>query len=69
MPNNRLKKIPVTSYLPEEDTHVVKFFAAEMGVSVSKLIEDSLYYLITNSGDTLDYPEGGFSYGDSCHTR
>lgn len=68
MPNNRLKKIPVTSYLPEEDINVVKFFAAEMGVSVSKLIEDALYYLIKSNGDTLDYPEGGFSYADSCHT-
>ena len=65
MPNNRLKKKLVAAYLPEEDTNVIKFFAADHNVSVSKLIEDSLYYLIQNSGDTFNYPVGGFKYDNT----
>lgn len=62
MPNNRLKKKTVCAYLPEEDVNVIKFFAHEYGVSVSKLIEDSLYLLIKSTGDSINYPKGGFSY-------
>ena len=50
------------AYLPEDDVNVIKFFAHEYGVSVSKLIEDSLYLLITSTGNTINYPNGGFKY-------
>ena len=62
MPNERLKKKILTAYVPAEDYNVVKFFSNEYNVSISKLIEDSLYYLIMNNGDSFNYPEGGFRY-------
>lgn len=62
MPNNRLLRKQVAAYLPEEDVNVIKQFARDKNVSMSKLIEDSLYYLITSEGDLLDYPKGGFVY-------
>lgn len=64
MPNNRLIKRQVTTYLKKEDYNIVKFFALEHQVSVSKLIDDALYKLIMEDGDKFDYPLGGFNYGE-----
>ena len=60
MPNKRLKKKILTAYIEPEDYNILKFFALSHQVSISKLVDDALYKLILEDGDTCDYPRGGY---------
>lgn len=63
MANERLKRKILTSYVQPADYNIIKFFANEHKVSISKLIEDALYYMILIDGE-FTYPQGGFNYAE-----